>query len=108
MGCWNGKNIQIRAKLTDKCTIDELPVSKIKTSEQKFEDVDHDSFKGDHDFIFEEPSLIKSFKTQEFSYSENDREFNNILTSIVKKSKRWKSIQNNMHKDEAQIPSKCN
>lgn len=105
MGCWNGKTVQIKAKITEKNTIDELPHSKPKHSEEKLEDVIHDTDNDDYvEFAFDENSFIKLYKTQEFNYSNLDQDFYHIISIDDKGLKRWRSIKSNRH-DELKRPS---
>ena len=89
MGCCNGKTVQIKAKIIEKVTIDELPQSKPKHTEARLEDVDHDTDNDDYvEFAFDENSFIKLYKTQEFNYGGFDQEFCNIITIDDKDIKR--------------------
>lgn len=88
MGCCHSANIQIKNKVTEKMTIDELPLSKGKESDEKFNDADNDTAKAMSDFEFPEDGLLKSFKTQEFFYVDQDKEFTNVLIAIAQKYKR--------------------
>ena len=98
MGCWNSKDVRIKSKPTEKNTAEEMP-NKIKFSDQKFEDDENSSIKDGVESIFDVPSFVKSFKTQEFFYPDNDKELKNAMVLASTKVKRWKSIQSRSHED---------
>lgn len=88
MGCWNGRNISIKAKSTwiDKNTADEIPHSK-SVSEPK-SDIDHDTCKDEISLNLDENDFVKAFRTQE-----NHIEGLNSSKDSQWMFKRWHSNQ---------------